>query len=77
MARVASLPGPDPTAPGEDWAAVDLEPVARLKLPVTLAQVKAIPALKDFALIRQSRLSVAEIAPEHFALVLKLGKTKL
>ena len=37
---------------------VDLRPVKRLPRAVTLADVRAAPALKDLALVRMPRLSV-------------------
>lgn len=77
VARVASKPGADPTAPGEDWAAVDVEPVAALGRPVALAQIKADRELDDFPLVTRSRLSVAPVKAEHFRKILQLGKTTL
>jgi predicted RNA-binding protein with PUA-like domain len=81
IARVAREAYPDPTATAEDgdWSAVDLEPIAALKKPVTLATVKAKPALKDILLVRNSRLSVMPIPPAAFDTIVKLGEgqTKL
>jgi predicted RNA-binding protein with PUA-like domain len=77
VARIASLPSADPTAPKEDWASVRLEPWAALKVPVSLAQVKKTRSLKTFPLVTRSRLSVAAVTPQHFAQILKLGKTEL
>jgi predicted RNA-binding protein with PUA-like domain len=77
IAQVTSAAGPDPTAPGEDWAAVEVAPLADLVQPVTLAEVKATPAFADFQLITRSRLSVAPVSPEHFKRILKMGRTKL
>lgn len=77
VARVASQPGPDTTAPGEDWASVEMEPLVALSTPVTLAQIKSAQQLADFPLVRRSRLSVAPLTPEHFQSVLKLAKTRL
>lgn len=78
VARVAGEAKPDPTAPtGEDWSAVDLAPVQALAVPVTLATIKATPALKAMALVRQGRLSVSPVTKDELAAVLKLGKTKL
>src|SRR5229473_5984395 len=39
IARIASAAVQDPTAPKEDWAAVDVEPLVALKAPVNLATV--------------------------------------
>lgn len=75
VARIVSEPGPDPTAPGEDWASVEVEPVVALTTPVTLAQIKRLPALATFPLVTRPRLSVAKITAPHFQRVLALGET--
>ena len=77
VARVISEPTGDPTAPGEDWASVEVEPVIALRHPVTLAQIKAARELADFPLVTRSRLSVAPVKAEHFRKVLELGNTRL
>ena len=77
VARVASEPAADPTAPDEDWAAVDVEPLVALRTPVALAQIKAIGQLAGFPLVTRSRLSVAPVTAEHFRKILELGKTRL
>jgi predicted RNA-binding protein with PUA-like domain len=77
IAKVLTAAGPDPTAPGEDWASVDVAPVRPLVQPVTLAVIKATSALADCQLVTRSRLSVVPVKPAHFARILKLGKTKL
>lgn len=74
LARVVKAAYADPTAPhGEDWACVDLSPQRRLRQPVTLAAVKATPALGQMDLIRRSRLSVTKVTDKDFALVVQLG----
>jgi predicted RNA-binding protein with PUA-like domain len=77
VARVLTEAGPDSTAPGEDWASVDMGPVVALQEPVTLATLKATPALKDFPLLTRSRLSVTPVTAEHFKRILTMGKTKI
>jgi predicted RNA-binding protein with PUA-like domain len=77
VARIASAPSEDPTAPGEDWASVEVAPYRALASPVTLAKVKKTASLKSFPLVTRSRLSVAEISPEHFRAVLSLSGTTL
>lgn len=64
----------DPKDESGTWAAVEIKPVRKLERPVTLAEIKAEPALKDIELIRQSRLSVAEIRPEEWTKILSMGK---
>lgn len=63
----------DPTDPEGRWAAVKVKPVRRLARPVTLAQIKAEPALAEMELIRLSRLSVAEVTLEHWARILEMA----
>ena len=41
---------------------------------MTLAEIKAEPALADIELIRLSRLSVAEIRPEEWDKILDMAK---
>lgn len=73
LARVTKTFFPDPTAPGEDWAAVELTAVVALAQPVTLAQVKTDAMLQNIALVRQSRLSVMPLRPAEFAQIKQLG----
>ncbi len=47
---------------------------SQLKQPVTLAQIKANPVFKDFALVRMSRLSVMPVPLELWRAILKIAK---
>ena len=76
VARVVREAYPDPTS-DEDWSAVDLAPVSALVLPVTLAAIKATPALADMALVRKSRISVVPVTRPELVRILAMGKTKL
>lgn len=77
VVEVAREAYPDPTAePGSPWVCVDMKAVGPMPKPVTLAAMKAEPALADIALIRMSRLSVMPISDEHWALVAKMGGWK-
>jgi len=64
---------PDPTAEEGDWSCVDMKAVRPVKRPVTLAQMKADPALADFAVIKFSRLSVAPVSEAHWKYISKLA----
>jgi predicted RNA-binding protein with PUA-like domain len=64
---------PDPTDDTGQWGQVEVRAVKALKTPVTLAQIKADPKLKDIALVRQSRLSVMPIAPAAFEKICNMG----
>ena len=61
---------------GEDgtWVSVRVEPVKPLANPVTLKAIKAEPKLAKMELIRQSRLSVAPVREEEWALVMAKGR---
>ena len=69
--RIAGPQQPD----GADgsWVKVRVEPVRRLARPVTLAEIKAEPALAEIELIRQSRLSVAPIRPKEWDLIIAMS----
>jgi predicted RNA-binding protein with PUA-like domain len=73
LAEVTKAHYPDPTAEEEGWVAVDLAPVKPLRTLVTLAAVKDDPAFKNFALVRQSRLSVMPVSPAEAARLRQLG----
>ncbi|MCX8089879.1 MAG: EVE domain-containing protein [Verrucomicrobiae bacterium] len=77
VARVEREAYPDPTAREGDWSCVDLVPVKPLARPVTLAEIKADPALRDMPLLRQSRLSVMPLTAGQFRRLLALGRTRL
>jgi predicted RNA-binding protein with PUA-like domain len=74
IAEVVRAAFPDPTdEDAEGWVAVELKPVKTLPRPITLAQIKADPALKNIAIVRQGRLSVMPLAPAEFARIVELG----
>jgi predicted RNA-binding protein with PUA-like domain len=73
VCEVAKEAYPDPTADDPRWLAVDLKAVRALGVPVTLARIKAEPALQEIALLRQSRLSVMPLPRAAFERIVKLG----
>lgn len=75
IAQVSESGLADPKAPDGPWAAVRVKPVRSLERPVTLAQIKAEPALAATELVRLSRLSVAEVTPEEWQAILELAKS--
>lgn len=60
---------------GERWVSVAVAPIEKLPRPVTLAEIKAEPRLKDMELIRQSRLSVAPVRAKEWKLVQEMAKS--
>ncbi|MBC9206220.1 EVE domain-containing protein [Roseomonas aerophila] len=73
VVEVARAAYPDPTDESGRWVCVDMRAVSPVPQPVTLATIKATPELAEIGLIRQSRLSVMPIAPEHWKLLCKMG----
>ena len=67
---------PDPTDETGRWVCVDMKAVRPVPQPVTLAAIKATSALADLALVRQSRLSVMPVSPEHWAMLCRMGGVK-
>ena len=76
IAKVAVEAYPDPTAEEGDWSCVDIEPVKALKHTVTLEAIKAAPALREIALLRNSRLSVMPLRKEEYAEILRMSGAK-
>jgi predicted RNA-binding protein with PUA-like domain len=64
---------PDPQDETGKFGMVDVEAVEKLKRPVTLAEVKADPALANMALVKLSRLSVQPVTPAEWKRVASLG----
>jgi predicted RNA-binding protein with PUA-like domain len=61
IARAAGDAYPDPADKTGKLYAVDVEPVTKLRSPVTLASIKADKAFASFPLVRMSRLSVMPV----------------
>lgn len=59
--QVARTWYPDHTDPTGKWGMVDVVPLVAARTPLTLADIKADPALAGMALLRQSRLSVGPV----------------
>jgi len=73
IAEVAKAAFPDVTANEPGWVAVELKPVRALAKAVTLAEIKAQPALAGIALARHGRLSVSPLTRDEFERIVKLG----
>jgi predicted RNA-binding protein with PUA-like domain len=75
VARVVADPVQDRRVADPRMMTVDLEPVRRLKRPVTLKEVKENRALRDFELARLPRLSVMPVSPEQRAEIERMSKS--
>lgn len=64
----------DPGDTSGKAAVVDIAPVRKLARPVTLKEIKADPAFKDFPLVRISRLSVMPVTDAEWARIEKMAE---
>ena len=64
---------PDPEDKSGKSHVVDVAPVKRLPRPVTLAEVKATAAFRDFPLVRISRLSVMPVTDAEWDRIEKMA----
>ena len=67
----------DPTDPSGRFGMVTVRAVTSVTKKVTLAEIKAEPRLADFALVRQSRLSVVPVTDAEWQLLLEMAQTQL
>ncbi len=73
IAKVTKPHFQDSKTDDKNWVAVELSAHKELKNKVTLAQIKATPALENIGLLKQSRLSVMPLKKEEFDKILELG----
>jgi predicted RNA-binding protein with PUA-like domain len=64
---------PDSTDGTGQWECVDVAAVTDLPKPVTLAEIKATPQLKDMVLVKNSRLSVQPVTAAEWRKLCALG----
>lgn len=67
----------DPTDPTGRFGMVTVRAVKSVTKTVTLADIKAEEKLANFALVRQSRLSVVPVSEEEWNLLLDMSQTTL
>ncbi|MBK9732961.1 MAG: EVE domain-containing protein [Chitinophagaceae bacterium] len=77
LAKVTKQFFQDPTTTDDAWVAVEIAVLKPLKNPVTLADIKAIKELKEFPLVRISRLSVMPVSDVEFERILKMSGTSI
>jgi len=72
--RVAKEAYPDPADESDRYVAVDVTPKHALNKPVTLAAMKAEPALAGMALLRLFRISVAPLTADEWRTILAMSR---
>jgi len=73
IARATRNAYPDPEDATGRAAVVDIVPVKKLKRAVTLKEIKADRAFKDFPLVRISRLSVMPVTDDEWERIEKMS----
>jgi len=66
---------PDPSDDTGKWISVKVKPVEKLPRPVTLAEIKGDLALGETEVVKQSRLSVAELKPDEWKHILQMAES--
>ena len=69
IVEVCALAHHDSTTDDPRWECVDVRAVRALPRPVTLAECKAEPRLKDMVLVSNSRLSVQPVTAAEWAVI--------
>jgi predicted RNA-binding protein with PUA-like domain len=76
ICRAADNAYPDPADKTGKLYAVDVEPVKKLKHPVTLASIKADKHFASFPLTRIPRLSVMPVPDEEWERILRMSSAE-
>lgn len=74
IAEVTSEPYADPKEKDPRLTVVDLKFRELLPRPVTLAEIKKQPALREFQLVRLPRLSIMPVSEPQWTALLKLAR---
>lgn len=72
IAKVTRAHYPDPS--DENWVAVEIAPLKKLKNPLTLAQIKGDKRFTNMVLVKSSRLSVQPVKEAEFDLIVALSE---
>jgi len=73
IVKVVKEAHPDSTDGTGQWECVDVAAVADFAKPVTLAEIKAAPNLKNMVLVRNSRLSVQPVTGPEWRKICAMG----
>ena len=67
----------DPTDATGRFGMVTVVAIKEVVKPVTLAEIKNEPLLENFALVRQSRLSVVPVSQDEWGMLLNMSNTTM
>ncbi|HEX3882567.1 MAG TPA: EVE domain-containing protein [Stellaceae bacterium] len=69
VAEIVRTAYPDPSDPTGRFVMVDIAPVMPVEKAVTLTEMKGMPELAGFSLLRQSRLSVCPVTDKEWGVI--------
>jgi len=72
--KITKDPYPNPKEDDKRFVAMDVKPIARLKRPVTLDEIKKDSIFKNWELVRISRLSVMPVPQKLWDAIIKKSK---
>lgn len=75
VVEVVKAPYPDPEKKSDKLVVVDIKAKKRLARPVTLAEMKALPAFEGSPLVKQGRLSVVPLTAKQWKTVEEWSRT--
>ena len=73
IVEVARTFYPNPGDPSGKFGMIDVAPVSALPRSVSLAEMKGVPELAGFSLLRQSRLSVCPVSEEEWKVLCRMA----
>lgn len=73
IVEVCALAHQDHTTNDHRWECVDVKAVREMPIKVTLADIKANPALENMVLVKNSRLSVQPVQADEWAEIRKMA----
>jgi len=73
IVEVARTFYPDPGDSSGKFGMIDVAPVRALPRSVSLAEMKGVPELAGFSLLRQSRLSVCPVSEEEWKVLCRMA----
>ncbi|MCO6461928.1 MAG: EVE domain-containing protein [Saprospiraceae bacterium] len=77
LCKVSQEAYPDPTDETGKWVAVEVAFLKKLNKPVLYSDLKALNHMKNFDLIRISRLSVMPVPDEYWYEILEMAETSV
>ena len=74
IVKIARTFYPDPGDASGKFGMVDVAPVMPVQRPVSLAEMKGVPELANFSLLRQSRLSVCPVSDAEWSIIRRMAE---